>query len=117
VARCPACGSESPDSAQWCDLCKEPFRKVRPAPALGASATAVKTKDQKAADPEETIPPEFLALDSGGKIPSLPNGIRCVAWSVLGVWLVAMLVLLGKYIAMNDARENAASVQQPFQRQ
>ncbi len=92
MIRCPACGFESPDTAQWCDFCKEPFRK--------------------APQPKPGIPPEFLALDTGGKITSTPPWLRYAAWSVLAAWLIAILALMGAYLAKQRSQQQ----DQPFGR-
>ena len=83
MVKCAACGCESPDGAAWCELCKEPFDKPR-----------------KPADPGP-IPPEFLALDQGGKIPELPGWVRHAAVAA-AVGLAALGWLMGR-----SARQSA----------
>lgn len=95
MVKCPACGCETPDSAQWCGFCKEPFRKAsRPASAGPSPAAQI-----KAEDPWTAIPPEFRALDTGGNIPALPAWCRYAAWAAFGAWIIAMMTLLGFYLA------------------
>jgi hypothetical protein len=100
VVKCPACGFESPDEAQWCDFCKEPFRKARPAtPPAKVDSEAVR----KALDPTDGIPPEFLALDSGGKIPPVPPWLRYATWSVIAAWFIAIMAFMGAYLAKRNS--------------
>ena len=86
MAKCPACGFESPDGAICCDFCKEPFRRSRPAP-------------EKAAAPPGGIPPEFQGLDTGGSIPPVPPWLRYAAWAVLAACLVAIMAFAGTCLA------------------
>jgi len=94
VVKCPACGFESPDPAQWCDFCKEPLRRER---------RAAPAPDQKAGEPKKGIPAEFLALDTGGTIAHAPSWLRYAAWSVLAAWFVVVMALLGAYLARQSA--------------
>lgn len=88
MAKCPACGFESPDDALCCDFCKEPFRRGRP--------SAVREKTEK---PEAGIPPEFLSLGTGGSIPRVPPWLRYAAWAVLAACFLATAALIGAYSA------------------
>ncbi|MCX5794470.1 MAG: hypothetical protein NTY77_03095 [Elusimicrobia bacterium] len=100
MVRCPACGCESPDSAQWCDLCKEPFRRGRPAAAPAANPAP-------AGEPKTGIPPEFLALDTGGKIPAAPPWLRYAAWSVVAACVILIMAFLGAYLAKQSLPQPA----------
>jgi hypothetical protein len=106
VAKCPACGFESPDPAQWCDLCKEPFRNAPPAADPEGARKAL---------PGQGIPPEFLALDTGGKIPHAPPWLRYAAWSILAAWFVVVMALLGAYLSRQDAQQQGRPAGQPPQ--
>ncbi|HAM36244.1 MAG TPA: hypothetical protein DEB40_12685 [Elusimicrobia bacterium] len=106
MVKCPACGFESPDSAQWCDFCKEPFRK---ASKKEPSIQPPPEKPKIEAVPNGQIPPHFLDMDTGGNIPVLPSWVRYAAWAVLGAWLIAMITLFTTYMAKQDALENAAA--------
>lgn len=53
--KCPACGFETPDEQAWCDFCKEPLRKRKPA-----------APEAKTAAPQ---PPEGAALEAKTAAP------------------------------------------------
>ena len=115
MVKCPACGFESADGASWCDFCKEPFRKAgrAPAPAPSPEAAAPQAAGEKKQGlPWDEIPSEILALDSGGKIPSLPPWVRRAAWAVLGAWVIMLMVLVGAYLGRQKALEQGAAVPQ-----
>lgn len=88
MAKCPACGFESPDDAVCCDFCKEPFRRSRPA-----------APPKPAEETRSGIPPEFRGLDTGGSIPPVPPWLRCAAWAVLAACLVAIMAFAGTCLA------------------
>jgi hypothetical protein len=113
VVKCPACGFDSPDSAQWCDLCKEPFRKPRA--AAGPAAKPDPEGARKAPEPAAAIPPEFLALDTGGKVPSAPRWFRYAAWGSLVVWLIVLMTLMGAYLAKQRSQMQEQAPGQPSQ--
>ncbi|MCX5797372.1 MAG: hypothetical protein NTY77_17915 [Elusimicrobia bacterium] len=102
MVKCPACGFDSPDSARWCDLCKEPFRKARPEAAPAAKADPEGAR--KAPEPGMGIPPEFLTLDTGGKVPAAPRWFRYAAWCSLVAWLIVVMVLMKVYMARHRAQ-------------
>jgi hypothetical protein len=107
--KCPACGFDSPDGAQWCDMCKEPFQKktTRPTPAAAAAAHAAAAelaanlppadvKDLKKLPPEELFKrlPLELSRDGGaGDIPKLPPWFLTAAYVFIAA-LAIMTVLL-----------------------
>ena len=106
MVRCPACGFDSPDSAQWCDFCKEPFRQARP-PAANPEGV------RKALEPGQGIPPEFLALDTGGKVPAAPRWLRYAAWSTLAAWLIVIMALMAAFMAKQRSSRTAQQPDQP----
>ena len=102
--KCPACGFETPDAQAWCDFCKEPFRgkgseSISPPPAAVAAAgvpAAVMAKlmaeggRSKGEPGAGEIPPEFLHLDAGEKVPAVPPIVRQLAWAflvIIGLWM------------------------------
>src|SRR5882672_10910137 len=60
MIHCMACGFESQDTANWCEFCKEPFRK-KPAPP-------------KAAPPKASLPPNAPLTYKGAGAP--PPGMH-----------------------------------------
>ncbi|MDD5629606.1 MAG: hypothetical protein PHU21_11115, partial [Elusimicrobia bacterium] len=94
-----------PGQAQWCDFCKEPFRKAVPAPLPAAQADP--RAAAQGAEAGAGIPSEFLALDSGGRIPAPPPWLRYAVWSVLGACVLLIMSLLGAYLARQGAPQNA----------
>ena len=103
MAKCPACGFESPDSADWCDFCKEPFRRAAKAP----------DPQRQAEGPKKGIPAEFMDLDAGGKIPHAPPWLRTAAWAVLAAWFIVVMSLLGAYMARQNAQQQDRPVGPP----
>jgi hypothetical protein len=114
--KCKACGFDSADGADWCEMCKEPFHKKLPAkPAAAAAAPAAKPPAQNLADaqaaaefaalkkltPEELLKriPEELQRDPSEKIPTVPPWFRMAAYAflfglaILTVGLVAMTLM------------------------
>ncbi|MFA6003998.1 MAG: hypothetical protein WC881_08010 [Elusimicrobiota bacterium] len=138
--KCPACGFTSPESAQWCDFCKEPFNKKRAVPAVKEStpqtpaaptppaappaaqpavsptetSPATKNKAPAKKDPWAEIPPEFLLLDKGGDMPKLPPWFRYASWGVLAAVTIGIMILMGMYSAKRTALEDDASAQRRF---
>ncbi|MBI5240469.1 MAG: hypothetical protein HY926_08340 [Elusimicrobia bacterium] len=104
MAKCPACGFESPDGSLCCDFCKEPFRRDRPVPA-----------PKKPAEPRKEIPEEFLRLDSGGSIPRVPPWLKYAAWTVLAAWFVIIMTLIGIYLAKQNGGQQAGMAGRPVQ--
>jgi hypothetical protein len=114
----------APD-AQWCDFCKEPFRKKTDVPKA-QEASPVTTPQQGSTasnEPEKElspelmrklaaqkdrinenpgaggIPQEFSQLDHGEKMPSLSPAIRQFAWAFLFIcvfWAVVGGIWLSK---------------------
>ena len=116
MVRCPACGFESPDAAQWCDFCKEPFRKPRPAAAPAPAPTPTPIRQQEPDQEFEAgIPPEFLGLDAGGEVPVLPPWVRYAAWSTLCAAAIALAALLTAYLSRQNERAQDAPVPQRLQ--
>lgn len=103
--KCPACGFDSPEGAQWCDFCKEPFRRkpepapaAPPAPAPGAApAVPASPPPPKAngAESSSPIPEEFSHLDPGERMPVVPPYLRYAAWLFLALWLAAAILVVG----------------------
>lgn len=86
--RCPACGFESPDGAQWCDFCKEPFRAQEAAPPAGTRPPPDKEAGTALPlDPREIE--KALAQDWARKTPSAPKGLRLAAIVFLLAWILA----------------------------
>ena len=85
--KCPACGFDSPEGAQWCDFCKEPFFKKAPKPTPARPTSG------------GVIPSEFAALDAGERIPIIPKWVRLVSWGFLALWALVGLIVFGFYIA------------------
>src|SRR5262245_21735922 len=100
AVKCPACGFDSPDAAQWCDFCKEPFAKkaakqAAPAPSPapppaslapapppvrdGRSAPAGKRSMNFDDLPEEIrkrLPPDLLTAHDEESVPAVSNSYR-----------------------------------------
>jgi hypothetical protein len=116
--KCPACAFESPDEAEWCDFCKEPFRKkaaspppptaAKPTPAAPAFDAATLSSPRKA-EKNGSLPPEFAHLDPGERIPILPPWVRLAAWGLLTFWFVAAMVVFGYYFGKKAAQEPPSS--------
>jgi len=95
--KCPACGFESPDGAEWCDLCKEPFRKKAPKPPPAPPAPApVRTEADPKGDPVAALS-GLAGLGDGERIPVLPGWVRAIAWGFLALWALLALVVFGFY--------------------
>jgi len=113
---CPACKMETPEELGYCDFCKEPFRR-KPAPAeqrpkeevavppqvMAKLLAAKRTAEAAPAGPVGTIPPEFAALDDGGRIPEVPASARKLAWIFLASVLLLGAVAL-TYMAARSPR-------------
>lgn len=122
--KCPSCGFDSPESAQWCDFCKEPFRrkeaKLPESPPLPAAppgpkltyrvpptvAAQERAKSSPAADKPpampDDLPPEAhqrltaaLSVEEAEKVPAAPKWVRWAAWAFLGIWFIAGMILTG----------------------
>ncbi|MCX5788147.1 MAG: hypothetical protein NTX64_06515 [Elusimicrobia bacterium] len=96
--KCPACGFDSPEGAEWCDFCKEPFRKKKapkppPAPLPPAPAPA----EAKPAD-SGSVPSEFTGFETGERIPIVPGWVRIAAWGFLALWALLPLLVFGLYL-------------------
>ncbi len=104
LVKCPACGFESPEGAQWCDFCKEPFnKKPKPAPAPAVASPPLKLPPpplpSASQDVAAGIPPEFAGLDTGGKIPVAPPWFKYAGLALLGIWILCMVWMAGFYMA------------------
>ncbi|TBR19450.1 hypothetical protein EPO15_14260 [bacterium] len=111
---CPACKMESPEELGYCDFCKEPFRrkppppepKVQPKVAVPPEVLAKLLEAKRAPAPAEAaagIPPEFLALDAGERIPELSPAARKLAWAFLAA-VVFLGGVVGVYILTRPRR-------------
>jgi len=65
--KCPKCGSENPDNAQFCSMCYEPFRKQENAPAQPAGGPSAPAYAPVSSPPGGT-----------GGLPGLPLVISVV---------------------------------------
>jgi len=96
--KCPACGFESAEGAQWCDFCKEPFAKKRPqaaSPAAPAPAAPAPVPISL-----EGLPPEAVEKLSAGltpdqeeKLPLAPRWLRPLALAFVGIVLFSTALL------------------------
>jgi hypothetical protein len=106
AAKCPACGFESADDAQWCDFCKEPFNKKKgekPAPAPIPEAKPANPAPPSALGPVSLedlprealakLPPNLLPGQDGEKIPEAPKWLKPFAISFLAVVAIAAALL------------------------
>ena len=108
--KCPACGFDSADGAQWCDFCKEPFNKKKaPQPVPASPTPAPGPLLPKGA--EALIPPEFVGLDAGEKVPTLPRWVRPAAWAIVALWVVWGVALLGYYLGKAQPRQEPVAGQ------
>jgi hypothetical protein len=84
--KCPACGFESPDSAEWCDFCKEPLKKKKGAALID---------ELKKLPPEkvlERLPQELRKdLSREEKLPAWSPWFRPMAYAFL-LLMVGLLV-------------------------
>lgn len=80
--RCPACGFESVEGAQWCEFCKEPFVKKPKTDDLPI--------DPRLLQDDETIR-KFLASDRLPNVAFSPFA-RQLAIGMLGFFLIAGLI-------------------------
>lgn len=120
--KCPACGMETSDAQEWCDFCKEPFRRKKkseaakaaeqpkaqppqesPKPAvkdnkgvltpeLLAKLQAQRTQSQVVDPTRGEIPAEFLHLDTGERIPVVSPAVRKLAWGFLTIVFIWVIV-------------------------
>jgi uncharacterized membrane protein YvbJ len=84
--KCPSCGFESAEGAQWCDMCKQPFNKAKP-----------------------VTPDDFLKklASEEQKVPPVPAWARMAAWVFLGIWVIFGFILMGALLARyEDAKNN-----------
>jgi hypothetical protein len=96
--KCPACGFETPDTQNWCDFCKEPFKRPAPAaapePAQKTPALdAVRLSEEalrKVITPEKAL--DLLKQSAGERIPVVPQNIRILAWAFFALVMVAFAV-------------------------
>lgn len=80
---------QSPDAAEYCDFCKEPFkRKAKAEPARAPDPLAGLSKEQLIDLPAERL------LKSDDSVPRLPAWLRPIAWALLGLLLVAATAAL-----------------------
>ncbi len=122
--KCNACGFDSADGADWCEMCKEPFHKKAqpkaapapgpaPAPARAQSAAPAPAEAQAAAElaalknlsPEELIKrlPMELGRDPAQKIPAVPPWFRMAAYAF--TFAMALLTLALVVTAVQRARQ------------
>lgn len=117
--RCNACGFDSADDAQWCDFCKEPFRKksaaAEPAPAAVPSHSPANVKEPEAkVDPKvQLLLKQLSTAGDGLTLPKLPPWFKYVAWSFFGAWFLTGAILggimLARYREQSAAREGDPS--------
>lgn len=65
--KCPACGMATPDAQDWCDFCKEPFRKKKSAAAKAAvqpQAQPAQKSPPPAAEAEKSAPEKKVVITS-----------------------------------------------------
>lgn len=124
--KCPSCGFDSPDGAQWCDFCKEPFKKKERPPATGATSPAAAPPSTPAAPKTQTpssspknieeLPQEvrakiqtlLAAPDDREKVPAIPNWFRALAWLFMAVWLVSGIIVGGILLGRQRSRQESA---------
>lgn len=107
--KCPSCGFESADGAQWCDMCKQPFNKARPAAAQAVKDPPKAPEDLKKAPADELL--KKLASEEQ-KVPPVPPWARMAAWVFLGMWIIFGCILAGVYMARYEDARNRAPVSQ-----
>ena len=98
--KCPACGFDSPEGAEWCDFCKEPFRKKvrRPPPQPPAPVPQAAVPPEARLEGNGSLPPDFAGFDSGERIPVPPRWVRAAAWGFLALWALLALLVFGFYL-------------------
>lgn len=97
AAKCPACGFESAEGAQWCDFCKEPFNKKRPEaapapepkPATPPPALGPISLEDLPREALAKLPAELLPGMDGERIPEPPKWLKPLAYAFLGLVLLA----------------------------
>lgn len=123
--KCKACGFDSADGADWCEMCKEPFHKkvpAKPAPAAAKPAapepadlqTAAEVAALKKLSPEELLKrlPMELERDRGETVPAVPSWFRTAAYLFALVLGILTLVLI--MVTLQRARQaDPASKIQP----
>jgi len=134
--KCPACGFETPDEQAWCDFCKEPLRKRRPAAAPAAAAPqgesvppaktvpvpdevwkklmSVRAEGTPASAPSGGIPAEFAGLDTGGALPAVPPAVRKGAWVFLGICVLWIFFAIFWMIRHSDRIASNVSTTTPL---
>ena len=114
--KCKACGFDSADGADWCEMCKEPFHKrvaAKPAPAAAKPAAPELADAQAAAEvaalkklsPEELLKrlPMELERDRGETVPTVPPWFRTAAYLFALVMGILTLVLI--MVTLQRARQ------------
>ncbi len=127
---------ETPDSQDWCDFCKEPFRKKKSAaakaetppaeaspkpapkkknvvvtPELLAKLQFHRTQPQRAEAPKGGLPPEFAHLDSGERIQRLSPSVRKMAWvflAIVFIWILVFTVIILRRGGPNTGSHNGS---------
>jgi hypothetical protein len=110
--KCPACGFETPDSQNWCDFCKEPFKKLPPEepPVKKSPEPAQLTDDalKRALTSEKAL--DLLKLTAENeRIPVVPQNIRILAWAFFALCIlgfVVMAVVLARKAQRHDKAES-----------
>ncbi len=111
--KCPSCGFESPESAEWCDMCKEPLKKKK---------GAAHVDELKKLPPEKVLErlPEELRKDLAReeKLPAWSPWFRPLAYAFL-MLMVGLLLTVAIYTAtrLRDTGQGKESPRQTFSHQ